>query len=171
MKRLGIAVVVVAALVFGIEGVLALLRQRSINVVIQVEDAQGLVARAVSTVGATPDPQGEGAILSLDPGGRVVISVRWDYRIGPRFPRTLIRAEALDQAGKVVAAEAYTVDCGSASLECSGTTSLALEHGMVEKAGIRTAWSAGNYVVRVTRAFTELGTTLLAQQPIIVLAE
>ncbi len=168
MKRLGIAVVVVAALVFGIEGVLALLRQRSISVVIRVEDAQGVATTPDPASAATPDPEGEGSGLTLDPGGRVVVNVRWDYRIGPRFPRTLIRAEALDQAGKVVSAEAYTVDCGSASLACTGTTSMALEYG---KPGTTAAWPAGNYVVRVTRAFTELSTTLLVQQPLRVLAE
>jgi hypothetical protein len=170
-RRLGIAALVAAALVFGIEGILTILRQRNINVVIKVEDAQGVVVAPATESAATPDPQSDSSTLILDPDGRVVVNVRWDYKIGPRFPRTFVRAEALDQAGKVVAADRYTIDCGAASLECTGTTSMTLEYGVVEKAGTRATWPPGDYVVRVTRAFTELSSTLLVQQPIRVLSQ
>ncbi len=174
MKRLGIAAIVVAALVFGLEGILALLRQRNIDVTIQIESALLLATpEATQQPGsvATPAAQAASSALIVDPNGRVLVALRWDYEIGPTFPRTVIHAQALDQAGKVVSSDQYTIDCGAASLNCAGAVSMSLDYGVQDKAGERAAWPAGDYTVQVTRAFTELNTTVIVRRALKVVAQ
>ena len=173
MKRLGLIAVLAGALVFGVEGVLSLLRQRNIDVTIQVESSLPMAtpdATQESGV-ATPRAQDTSSTLLIDPNGRVLVALRWDYKIGPTFPQTVIRAQALDQAGKIISSDKYTINCGSASLGCSGSTSLSLDFGVMDKVGTKAAWPAGDYTVQVTRAFTELNTTILVRRPLKVVTQ
>ncbi len=175
MKRLGLIAAIMAVLVFGTEGILSLLRQRNIDVTLQVETSLPLATPDATQQAAggpaTPAAQGANSTLVIDPNGRVLVAVRWDYKIRPTFPHTLIRAEALDQSGNIVASDKYAIDCGSASLNCSGSTSLALAFGVQEQNGVKTAWPAGPYTVQVTRAFTELNTTILVRRPLTVVPQ
>jgi hypothetical protein len=166
VRRLALIAVVLAALVFGVEGVLALLRQRNINVTIQVESSLPTPAPEATQPGsgATPAANDTTSTLIIDPDGRVLVAVRWDYKIGPTFPQTVMRAQAFDQLGKAVASNTYTIKCGNASLGCSGAASLSLDFGVLDNVGTRAAWPAGDYTVQVTRAFTDLNTTVLLRR-------
>jgi hypothetical protein len=162
IKRLGLAVVVVGMLVFGAEGILSVLRQRTIDVIVQVADS------ASATPAATREPSSPEAqprVLTISPLGGVEILVRWDYRIGPRFPITIIRAEALDSNQQVVASDTFKIDCGNATLACRGEHPLALYFRVKDSQGQRGLWPLGDYVLRVTRAYADLSPAVLKTQP------
>src|SRR5258707_12298759 len=115
MKRvgLGVLVVIMIALVLSAESILALMRTRNISVVIEVRDSNtGQVATQQGTADASKGQQAADVVIA--PEQQIAINTTWDYRIGPRFPQTLIHAEAQDSKGKVIADDDYTVNCGSA---------------------------------------------------------
>ncbi|MCC7445949.1 MAG: hypothetical protein IT324_00965 [Anaerolineae bacterium] len=159
MKRLGLAVIVVAALVFGSESILALLRQRNVNVSIEVKDHQP---------DAKPNP---GSIMTIVPDSALLARVVWDYKIGPRFPDTIVHVDVMDQGtGKVVASNEYKIDCGMESLNCGGTVPVALDYGVQNNQGTRAAWPAGDYRVQVTRTFVGFKPVSLINMPLRVAA-
>lgn len=164
MKRLGLAVVIVGVLVFGVEGILSLLRQRTIDVIVQVENSSSANATPAATrepSSSAPQPR----VLTISPLDGVEILVKWNYRIGPRFPITIVRAEALDDKQQIVASDTFRIDCGNETLDCSGERPLALYFRVKESQGQRGLWPLGNYVLRVTRAYADLNATLLKTQP------
>src|SRR4051794_6850577 len=165
MKRagLGLLVVVLIALVFGTESILAVLRQRNLEVTVQLVDAQGVASTSEATDAApqaapangTPAPISTLGTLPAD--GSVVVNAKWDYRIGPRFPQTTVRAQVTDSTGVVVASDEYSFDCASSdSMQCNGSQRLTLNFGVKNKAGTRSNWPAGGYNLIVTRAYADL---------------
>ncbi len=148
MKRLGLAVIVVAAMIFGTESVLALLRQRNVTVVIEVKDQQ---PNAPTPDAAPPDRSGG---MTIKPDSALVARVAWDYKIGPRFPETIVHANVTDRAtGKIVASGEYKINCGTETLNCGGMTPVPLDFGVENNQGTRAAWPVGDYTVQVTRTF------------------
>jgi hypothetical protein len=162
MKRLGLVAIVVALLVVGIEGTLALLRQRTISVTITLKDSMSGTATPAPAGVATPDPAP--TTLSLLSDGTVLAHVTWTYHIGPRFPLTNIRAVVFDEKQQPVAADTYKLDCGSATIDCTGTAALSLNYGVQDKTGTRTLWPLGTYTLLVTRAYADLNATQLEQR-------
>jgi hypothetical protein len=159
MKRLGLAVIIMAALVFGSESILTLLRQRNVNVSIEVKDQK-------------PDDKPKpGSIMTIAPDSTLLARVVWDYKIGPRFPDTIVHVDVTDQGtGKVVASNEYKIDCGMESLNCGGTTPLALDYGVQNREGTRAVWPAGEYRVQVTRTFVGFKPVPVIDMPLRVAA-
>ena len=155
MKRvgLGVLVVILIVLVFSAESILALMRTRNISAVIAVRDSNtGQMATQQATADASKGQQPSDIVIS--PDQQIGINATWDYRIGPRFPQTLIHADAQDSKGKIVAADDYTVNCGSDSLQCSGSQQLVLDYGVIDGKGTHAAWPEGNYMLHVSRTYT-----------------
>ena len=106
-KRLAVAVVVMIVIVFSSESILALLRHWTIDVETQVTDAAGLAvtpdatvdASVTATPGPTPTPQ---PFTSLKPDQHLNVDVTWDYRIGPRFPLTVVHADVLRESDDAI---------------------------------------------------------------------
>jgi hypothetical protein len=109
--------------------------------------------------------------------GRVLVDIVWNYRIGPRFPATTVRAVAMNKDQQVVAAATQTFDCGSEPLNCTGKLSLMLTYGTLTGTPAPdttpippgSAWPVGSYNVVVTRAFTGLASVEVTRQSILVL--
>jgi hypothetical protein len=155
MKRVGLGVLVVGmiVLVFSTEGILALMRTRNINVLVEVRDSNtGQVATQQATAEAGKGQQSADVVIA--PEQHIAIKATWDYRIGPRFPQTLIHADAQDSKGKVVAADDYTVNCGSEPLQCSGSDELVLDYGVIDGKGTHANWPEGDYTLHVSRTYT-----------------
>jgi hypothetical protein len=176
MKRLGIAAVLIAGLVIGIEGMLTLLRQWNVAAKIEAHNPLSPSAAATATaVAAALSPEAAAALadstLMLGPDGTVVVQVNWDYRIGPRFPTTIVQAEALDASSKIVASTKYTIDCGSSSLQCDGATPISLEYGVIDTKGTRSAWPPGTYTIRVTRAYVGYSPKVVSERQLQVLSQ
>src|SRR5579871_2633634 len=90
---LGCFVLIVIVAIFGIEGTLAVMRQRNVYVTLEVQSpgvaATGTpFATPTPVPGATPDPKL--AVILVAPDQTLLIHAKWDYRIGPRFPDTLV---------------------------------------------------------------------------------
>jgi hypothetical protein len=176
MKRLGIAAILVAGLVIGIEGTLTVLRQWNVAAKIEAHNPQSPSVSATATAIAASLSKEEAtalasATLVIGPDGTVLVRVNWDYRIGPRFPMTVVQVEALDQSSKIVALTKYTIDCGTSSLQCDGTTPISLEHGVVDKKGTRSAWPPGDYTIRVTRAYVGYTPKVVSERQLQVLSQ
>lgn len=171
VKRIGLIFVVAVVAVIVIEGALSILRSRDITAIVSVDGPPvENLPTAEASAGATPDPAAVTALIMSDKGN-VLVEVGWVYRIGPKFARTLIRAEAINDKKEVVAAEEFTVDCGTATLQCEGSTILTLNFGRLTTATaepVSGEWSAGEYTIRVTRAFAGLATAIVTEQTVIV---
>ena len=182
MKRIGVGVllVIVVGIVFSTESILAGLRQRDVFVSVQIQDAKGIIATEAANaaptaaVGTAVTP-GSGATaiakittLTLDPDGTVVVQARWTYKIGPTFPITTIRAQALNSIGVVVADDLYKINCGSDSLNCAGTHALMLNFGIQNSQGTRAQWPADDYTIKVTRSYGDLKASDLLPQAVTV---
>jgi hypothetical protein len=176
MKRLGIAAIIVVGLVIGIEGTLTVLRQWNVAAKIEAQNPQSPSVSATATAIAAALGPAEAtalasATLMIGPEGTVTVRVNWDYRIGPRFPMTVVQAEALDESSKIVALTKYTIDCGTSSLQCDGGVPISLEFGVVDKQGTRSAWPPGNYTIRVTRAYVGYDAKLVTERQLQVLSQ
>jgi hypothetical protein len=165
MKRIGLAAIIVGVLVFGAESILALLRQRNIYVTVQAQES----ASAVSTPAATIEPatrsDPNANALSISPLGGVQLAVKWEYRIGPGFPITVVHAEALDSTQQVVAEDTFTIDCGAASLECNGEHLLSLYYHVRDAKGQRIPWPISDFLLHITRTYAGLNPVLILNQP------
>ncbi|MEP7289265.1 MAG: hypothetical protein ABI947_26230 [Chloroflexota bacterium] len=182
MKRIGIGVLllVVVGIVFSTESILAGLRKRDVFVNVQIQDAKGVIATEAATAaptttvnaGATPAAGATAVVkittLTLDPDGTVVVQARWTYKIGPTFPITTIRAQALNSTGVVVADDLYKINCGTDSLDCTGNHTLMLNYGVQNSQGTRTPWPADDYTIKVTRSYGDLKATDLLPQAVTV---
>src|SRR5512138_2607919 len=98
LTRIGILLVVVVGLVVAVEGTLAAMRQRNLFFSVELRDSTGVINTPRATgQAATPRPGStpDNAVLNLPTDGSVVVNARWDYKIGPTFPRTELVAEAV----------------------------------------------------------------------------
>lgn len=172
VRRLGIIAAVLAVSIFGVELTLSVLRQRSIDITVRADGPTPSAARSAVEGSATPAPgeaQSDVGSLLVSPEGAVVVEVAWRYRIGPRFPVTVLRAEITDGAGQIVAAEEFTIDCdGAGSLQCDGEKPLNLRFGAQGGAGDARPWPVGAYTLRVTRAYAGIAPTTLVDRPVVV---
>jgi hypothetical protein len=108
----------------------------------------------------------------MAPDGTVLVDVIWTYRIGPRFPDTLIRAEIVNSSGQAVASSAYNITCNPAdSMQCEGKTSLALRFGEKDGAGAPAPWPTGEYTLHVTRAYAGLAQAVSLSERIVQVFE
>jgi hypothetical protein len=166
---LGLLVILIGACVFGTEAVFAVLRVRDIRAAVELRDLNGaeIVAPTAEPNAPTPDPNS--IVNTLPSDGTLTVKAIWNYRIGPTFPQTRVVAEVRDVAtNKVVAQNQYLIDCGSASLDCTGSYPIALEYGVQNQVGTRAAWPIGSYKLHVTRSFSDLKLFTLLDQAFVV---
>jgi hypothetical protein len=171
IRILSIAAIGVALAIFVVEGTLAQLRQRNLEVTIEITDAQGKITTTlVAPSGAETPTAAPGAVpsvLTLKPDDSLRARVAWDYRIGPRFQITVVHAEvSRNDTHEVVASDDYTIDCGSAPLQCQGATILLLDFAVKGDQGTRAPWPTGDYTLRVTRTYVGFKPVPLTSQPI-----
>jgi hypothetical protein len=171
---LGCFTLFVIVAIFSIEGVLTLLRQRNISATLELHS---LNPAATAAVAATPTaapgstPVANLAILTITPDTTLVVHAKWDYRIGPRFPDTVIRAVVTDSAtGKVVASDENTILCGPETIQCDGEYQLTPAYGVIGKTGTASNWPVGSYSIAVTSSIADLKATDLLRQSFIVKA-
>jgi hypothetical protein len=169
--------VLIALVVFGSEVVLSGLRTRTIRVSYSVDvrftptpipagiptaipSETPELGRPTPTITPTP------TFLFVAAGEAMVINVNWDYRIGPRFQKVIVRATAKLQ-DRQVAQSATTIDCGSEIMQCSGTSQIALNYTVPDAAsqsGVRIVpWPAGDYTVLIEQSAGGLTYTRLAE--------
>ncbi len=171
IRILSIAVIVVAVAIFVVEGTLAQLRQRNLDVTFEITDTQGKVTATIVAPSGAQTATIVPGVLIFKPDNSLRAHIAWDYRIGPRFQVTIVHAEVVrNGTGEVVAADDYTIDCGSAPLECHGSTMLLLDFAVKGDKGTRAPWPAGDYTLRVTRTYVGFSPMLLASQAIRVQA-
>jgi len=148
---LGILVVLAAGIVFGSESILALMRKRDISATIAVVDPNTGAVTAQSKAAsaqATPQPT-----LVMLPNGSIAVHLAWTYKIGPRFPITVITTNVSDSQNNVVTTDMYKIDCGSETLDCSNSVDRVLGP---PKGG---TWTAGTYRVDVAFSRADLAPT------------
>ncbi len=151
---------VLIVLVFGTESTLALLRRRDVIINVSVQSVTGTSTPTVTPIGAappgptataTPGP----ALLILLPSDRVIVNVRWNYHIGPRFPNTVVHASAVID-GRDVADGQVNINCGAAAIDCTGQQSITLAYTVPDTGngnGSQTVdWPAGDYTIIVDRS-------------------
>ncbi len=146
LSAITVALVIV---VFSAEGILTVLRVRSISATVQVQGSSAPALVATAAVGAASNV----STLTIAPSNSLDVTVIWDYRIGPRFPDTLIHLEAIDQNNEVVAADDYKITCADATLTCAGTQILSLTFGVKtpdDKKKARANWPEGSFTLRGT---------------------
>jgi len=179
-KRAGLLAAILFILIIGIEGTLSLVRQRNLYFEFRTEGTQpALAGLPTATPGPSPVPGGNTAagtsnapaagsiIISTD--GAVLIDMSWDYRIGPRFPITRVRAQVATKVGDPVASGVFTIDCGTETLSCKGNHTFSLRFGLVDgqpAPSEQKPWPVGEYVLRLTR--DEGLMEILAERPVIV---
>lgn len=176
MKRIALFVLVMIVGAVGFELALNLLRQRSLEIQVRAEGTQPTLPQATpegdsgsASDGAPQDPSQLGAVF-LSTENALVVDVIWNYRIGPRFPKTVIRVEVQDKTGQVVAADGYTIECVQENaLECSGKQSLALRFKAQDAADDRLPWQLGEYDLKVTRAYATLKPEVILTRPLVVI--
>lgn len=171
---LGCFTLFVIVAIFSIEGVLTLLRQRNVIVTFEVHSLNPAataipVATPTTAPGATPNANA--SVLTITPDTTILVRAKWDYRIGPRFPDTVIRATVTDTAtGKAVASAENTILCGTETIQCDGEYQLSLAYGVTGKTGTRVDWPAGSYTVVVTSSIADLKATELLRRSFTVKA-
>jgi hypothetical protein len=144
---LGMAVVLAFIVVFGTEGIFALLRRRDVTANITIVDANTKTA----TPGPTPSGPAPVTAVVMLADGTVMIHIDWNYHIGPRFPTTNIQTDVKDKDGVIVASDTFTIDCGNATLDCTGSTDRAIH-------APKNTWPSGDYNVNV--AYIYVGVTV-----------
>lgn len=187
---LGILVIIMIVLVFSTESILAILRVRTVDITVDILDARtgavatqeptaaaGSQATAQATDKAGGQPKEQAAVLTIRPGNALVVHAHWDFRIGPRFPQTIVYAEVLDQSHTAIATDQFTIDCGSETLNCGGDHDLRLDYtGKTPQATASNPqvtstnpdstptvqraphidWPEGDYILHVTRTYVGL---------------
>ena len=169
---LGILVIIMIVLVFSAESILAIMRVRTVDVTVDVVDSrsgavatQEPTASLPATAQATDQgqPKAQSAVLTIRPSNALVVHVHWDYRIGPRFPQTIVYAEVLDQSNVAIVTDQYTIDCGSETLNCGGNDDLRLDYTGPPAQGkspdqyaAHVDWPEGDYTLHVTRTYVGL---------------
>lgn len=176
MKRIALLVVVVIIGAVGVELALNLLRQRSLEIQVRAEGTQPTLPQSTSegdpgsASNGAPQDSSELGTVFLSTESALVVDVIWNYRIGPRFPKTVIRVEVQDKTGQVVAADGYTIECVQENaLECSGKQSLALHFKAQDDAEAQSQWQLGEYNLKVTRAYATLKPEVILTRPLVVI--
>src|SRR5258707_8387773 len=174
---LGCFTLLVIVLVFSVEATLALLRQRTLDVTLEIRSAvQTATLQAVTDVTATPTvppgatPVAKTITITVDPSATLIVHVKWDYRIGPRFPDTRVHADVTDHNNQIVASAENTILCGSDSIQCRGDFLLTLSYGSKGDSAISSAWLPGDYLLLVTSGIADLKPTEKLRQPFTVQA-
>lgn len=167
---LGCFTLFVIVAIFSIEGALTLLRQRNVYVTLDVQSPGATSTPFVAPTlapGATPDAKLMD--LTITPNQTLLIHAKWDYRIGPRFPDTVVHAEVTDLSTKKVVAYAEdTILCGAETIQCDGEYQLILSYGVTGTTGTRADWPAGNYLVVVTSRIADLKPTELLRRTFMI---
>jgi len=139
--------------------------------------AAGSAATAQATSQAGGQSKDQAAVLTIRPGNALVVHTHWDFRIGPRFPQTIVYAEVLNQSHAAIATDQYTIDCGSETLNCGGDDDLRLDYTgptpqnapnnvqatpsnpdstpTVQRAP-HVDWPEGDYILHITRTYVGL---------------
>lgn len=167
-RRLVLGAVLLALIVFGSELALSTMRTRTLNVAYQAALAFSPTPLPpevpTPTPTRTPDPRKEEPTatptpeeLYIAPGDAMIVNVRWDYRIGPRFQKVTVRASARNVERKdPVAVATAVIDCGSEILACSGAAPIRLNYQVPDANspdGIREVpWPVGDYTVTVEQS-------------------
>jgi hypothetical protein len=170
-----------------LEGSLTILRRRELTAAINVTSS--LPTRTPTPTGTwqTGTPAPINTNLEMTPDGQVLVNLRWAYRIGPRFPRTIIRVQALNEGSIVVASANYLVNCGTEALLCEGSSTVALRFGVrvdvtptptsgPSAAGTPSStpsvadqgWKTGTYTIEVLRSDEGFAPTQVSRQTIYV---
>ena len=172
---LGCFTLVVIVLIFSLEATLAVLRQRNLDVTLEINSlVQTATPQAAPDVGPTPTlapgttPQPKTVVLNLDPSATLIVHVKWDFRIGPRFPDTFVQAQVTDRNNQIVASSTNTVLCGNESIHCSGEFPLTLNYGLKGDQGAKSNWQLGDYLLVVTSGIADLRPTEKLRQPFTV---
>lgn len=171
-RRAGLIAFVLVIVVFGSELTLSQLRRRDITVSVQVNTATpsaSATQSAAPTVTPAPDqpavtPTPGPAVLIIAPNDQLLINVQWNYKIGPRFPRTVVRATSKID-GRSVGEAQVVIDCGSALLDCSGSQPIRLNYTVsgTGSSAQTVPWPVGDYVVVIERSVGELQYTPIQQ--------
>jgi hypothetical protein len=140
-KQLGLLFVGLATIIIVFEGSLTLLRARNIEVGVRSESGE-----TTTTIEQ----------VIVEPERPLLIDVMWDYRIGPRFPQTIVRAEARNLNGDVIASDEYIIDCGTAAVTCTGSATIE----MLPDNDTQT-WEIGQYSLKVERSMAGLNYLIL----------
>ncbi|MHB8750130.1 MAG: hypothetical protein ACYDBJ_13185, partial [Aggregatilineales bacterium] len=164
---------VLIVLVFGTESILALLRRRDVIINVSVQSVAVTTTPTVTPVSGVPSSPTAtatpgAALLILLPSDRVIVNVRWNYHIGPRFPDTVVHASAVID-GRDVADGQVNINCGAAALDCTGQQSMTLAYTVPDTgngSGSQTVdWPAGDYTVIVDRSDGGLKATPIGSYP------
>jgi hypothetical protein len=171
MKRLGLLAVVLIGGVFVLELTLSALRLREVAVSFVV--LGGPEAAAATPGAATPTPDEAAAAsttLRLLPESALSVRVRWNYRIGPTFPVTRVRAALFDKDGELVAAAEYDINCAGNSLNCTGEDALNLNFQTLHSGQemVPMTWPVGNYRLVVARSYRSQAETVLGERTVVV---
>jgi hypothetical protein len=177
MKRLGLLIGLLVAGVFALELGLAALRSRDLQIAVTVTGS-AVPVEAIPTpdpkITPTPQPSGQApraASLFMNNDGALVVNINWNYRIGPSFPNTIVRAEVLDsQTQMILASNTYTIVCPrSDTLSCVGNASFEVLFGVRDGEGQRAPYPRGSYEVKVSRNYGGLAVSTLSTRELVVL--
>ena len=153
-RRGVIVLVLLVALDVTIEATLATMRRRDVVLGITIVDPSATpaptVPAGVQPPTATPLP----SVLQLKPTDRLSVAVHWNYHIGPRFPTTVVHAEATID-GRSVAEGQVSIDCGTAVIDCTGDAPIALAYTIPATNGSAAQtidWPTGTYILTVDRS-------------------
>ena len=172
--RRGVVILaVMIVLVFGTESTLALLRRRDVIINVSVQSVNVSPTHTATPIGAappgptataTPAP----AVLILLPSDRVIVNVRWNYHIGPRFPHTSVHAMVVID-GRDVADGQVMIDCGTAVIDCTGQQSMTLAYTVPDSgngSGPQAVdWPGGEYTVTIDRSDGGLNPITIGRYP------
>jgi len=153
--RRGVIVLVVLVLIdVTIEASLATMRRRDVVLSLTIRDpaATPLPTLPAGVPPLTPTPLP--ATLTLKPTDQLIVAVHWSYHIGPRFPTTVIHAQALID-DRSVADGQVTIDCGQQIIDCTGDAPIALAYTIPATNGTAAQsidWPTGSYTVVVDRS-------------------
>ena len=180
MKRAGLLIGVLVCGVLAFELTMTFLRQRTVSITIRTTGSAVTVPTPFPLTGdATPTPIPEdarqigesnvGSTIFIARDGVVLLDVTWDYRIGPRFPPTLIRADVTDGQGGIVAAHSHTITCDQVNaLACSGVATISLTFNEQDGVGEGGLWQTGRYMLNITRAYAGLRPEIILRREVTV---
>lgn len=163
LGRLALVSVLLAIVIFGIEFTLASLRTRERTIgalgtelrFTRTPFPAGVAITPTPTLNPlrnTPTPSATPLNPFIEAGDAVIVPVSWDYRIGPRFGQSAIRASVRIKgiAERVVAQNSFIIQCGDQVLECKGRGEIKLNYTLNDGNQILVIpWPTGEYVITV----------------------
>lgn len=183
-KRAGLLLGGLILLVLVLEGGLSLLRTRNVTALVSAAGPTAIptvtpVSSGTPNPDATAEPQ-VAAALVISTKGNLRVEVTIDYRIGPRFPSTTVRAEVVNSSGNLVSAVEQRFECGTDALRCNGNITLSPVFGTIMQTSgnnatpimIATAldptWPIGTYTLRVMRSLGGLDALNVLEQRFLI---